>query len=472
MDIWPGVILLEFRHWFETSLGDELYKQKGIWMIPFADVDQDTVEGYYFDYGKHHTGGSISDLSKVQVGDKVADHSLNMTPYWTVSHVDEQKQIIYLDPIDPNPLKTGVGAGGKKIDKHDIKVLSGEYEDERTESILKQWKTGRIHDIPDVAYLLMGTVPLQFGPNGAQGGWYTSSDTHATRGGKKGMSPGEVQKQDANTLKNTFGFGVPEKALKGELNPRVWDDFVNGQVQDEHLEDTKLTGENFSDPKAMAKMVLEHPQPTIKRRNAEALIDMYQGHQRYRKEQHKLYQKPNYEYEKYKDQHKAMDDKWQKGDFSDPKILPLIHQTGLELSKVFVGNRPGMAGNYHDPYYFTKEKFINLAKDQGWDDVIEAYEKTPDRDNRQRVFDIYVDRKDKAKVFRMLDRETSAENIRNFLELIQSGLGYAEAVNYGKKNYDSLVKRAQAAPDGKWYAEKLITWLQTMRDHKPGLGID
>ena len=101
-------------------------------MIPFADIQKDPQEGYYFDWGSHHQGGSISNLSKINIGDKVADKSLNWTPYWTVSGVDEKKQIIYLTPIEPNPLVTGVGAGGKKLDDFDMSVFTGGLRKEKS----------------------------------------------------------------------------------------------------------------------------------------------------------------------------------------------------------------------------------------------------------------------------------------------------------------------------------------------------
>lgn len=85
-------MLLNFRQWMEIfDLGDEVFKARGVWMIPFADIQKDPQEGYYFDWGSHHQGGSISNLSKINIGDKVADKSLNWTPYWTVSGVDEKK---------------------------------------------------------------------------------------------------------------------------------------------------------------------------------------------------------------------------------------------------------------------------------------------------------------------------------------------------------------------------------------------
>jgi hypothetical protein len=404
---------MNFKNWLESDLGDALYSKKGIWMIPFKDVERDEIEGYYFNWSKHHSGGSISDLSKVNVGDKVADYALNWTAYWIVSGVDEKKGWVYLNPIEPNPMVTGVGAGGKKIDQWDMDVLSGKYETERVNDILATWKSGKAHGKQDVAYLLLGTVPLNFGPNGAQGGWYNTNDIRSNRGGQKGMDAKDIMKRDAEILKGQFGFDIPAKALSGELDTGVWTGFVSGQVDDENLDDTRLEGEDFKSAQACAKMVLTHREPAIKLRNVEKLLDLYANYAKYRADIKKVYKKQDYDYEKMKPELDALEEKWKSGHYTDGSILDLIHRTALKLSKIFV---TGQYGDYHDPYWHVKEKLIVFGAQQGWRDVLELYERTLDRDNRWRVYHAYEELKDIPKMLKMLSGEKTAENILRFLQ--------------------------------------------------------
>lgn len=463
----------EFRQWLEVNLGDELYKKKGIWMIPFADIEKDATEGYFFNYGTHHTGGSISDISKVQVGDKVSDHSLNWTPYWTVSGVNEDKQVIYLNPIEPNPLVTGVGAGGKKIDDFDTSVFDGSYEKKRVNDILKQWKSGQIDDIRDIAYLLLGTVPVNFGPNGSQGGWYAPTDTMSNRGGKKRMSAKEIMMKDASTIKNQFGFSVPANALNGTLDPRTWGEFVNGGTNDEEMNATRLEEEDFDNPKTIAKIILEHPQPSIKLRNVERLLDLYRGYHKYRAETKKIYSSDNFDNKQIED----LNEKWKNGRYTDKSILPIIHDVALKLSDIYFKNDK----KRFDAYWHSKEKLIETAGEQGWDDVISAYEQAASKTNRMNVFDIYLQRKDKNKIKEMLDRETSAEAINWMLEHClsrYSGFGYNDyegefektkstpsfPVQYIVKNYDSLIRKIKEASDAEWYGENALKLIKNTKE--------
>jgi hypothetical protein len=453
---------MNFKNWLETDLGDELFKNRGIWMIPFKDVQKDNIEGYYFDWGKHQKGGSISDLSKVNVGDKVADYSLNWTPYWTVSGVDEEKNWIYLNPIEPNPLLTGVGAGGKPINQHDIDVLSGTHETNRVNDILAKWKSGKAHNKSDVAYLLLGTVPSNFGPNGAQGGWYNSNDLHSNRGGQRGMSTSEIQKKDAEVLKNQFKFDIPTKALKGELDPGIWNDFVNGgHSREEDIDHTKLETEDFNNPQIMVKIILNHSEPSIKLRNVNKLMDAYHNYSKYRKDVKLLYNKYNYSNEKMSPELDLLEKKWKNGEYTNENILNLIHSTGLKLSKIFVEKQDE---NY-DPYWHVKEKFIVFAGQQGWKDVLEAYDKTSDRDNRNRVFDYYEKLGDERKMMEMLGRETTSENIHKFLQgLFKKDM--AAIYKYVEKHYDELLMKIENAIDKQWYAKPAKEFLETIRSYK------
>ena len=105
----PGDAFYQHLGEDKPQLGDRVFEHYGVWMYPFKKVKRDSVEGYYLDW--FDEPGSIHDISKVQAGDKIADRALNMTPYWEVSGIDPDKGRIYVNPIEPNPFVTGVGAG-------------------------------------------------------------------------------------------------------------------------------------------------------------------------------------------------------------------------------------------------------------------------------------------------------------------------------------------------------------------------
>lgn len=201
----------------EQKFLSEVEDKVGIWMHRFSDVRKDD-HGYFILKSDNPAG------SKMRVGDQLADHALNMTPYWSVSSVDGDR--VNLTPIGSNPLKTGVGAGGAKITKHDIDVYTGDYERKRVEKINEAIDSGNL-DIDTIKYILLGTVPLQFGPNGSQGGWYSPTDSYSNRGGRKGMQPREIMMADAQTLKD-HGIPVPVKALDGTMDPHDWGSWVEG----------------------------------------------------------------------------------------------------------------------------------------------------------------------------------------------------------------------------------------------------
>jgi len=215
---------------FEESTQDDLTKARerkqlseiqqaprgGTWMHRFSNVRKDD-NGFFILKSDNPAG------NKMSVGDLLSDHAMNMTPYWKIKNITGDR--IVLEPIGPNPFLTGVGAGGAKLDSYDIKVFTGEAEKERIEKIQQSLEDGTA-TLDDVVYLLDGTVPVNMGPNGAQGGWYTATDS-ANRGGRKGLKPKDIMVSDANKLKN-WGFTVPTKALSGEMKPENWNDWVNG----------------------------------------------------------------------------------------------------------------------------------------------------------------------------------------------------------------------------------------------------
>lgn len=194
----------------------EIQQAAGTWMHRFSNVRKDD-NGFFILKSDNPAG------NKMSIGDLLSDHAMNMTPYWKITNIVGDR--INLEPIGSNPFLTGVGAGGAKLDAYDIKVFTGAAEKERVERIQQSLEDGSA-TLDDVVYLLDGTVPVNMGPNGAQGGWYTATDS-ANRGGRKGLKPKDIMVGDANKLKN-WGFTVPTKALSGEMKPENWNDWVNG----------------------------------------------------------------------------------------------------------------------------------------------------------------------------------------------------------------------------------------------------
>ncbi len=390
---------------------------KNVWMIRFSDGKKDPVEGYYYDLGKltkpplNSFNASRGTIDDIHVGDKVSDYAANQTPYWEVNGVDPDKNRVYVTPIGDNPFVTGKGAGGKELDDHDFDVHSGKYEKERIDRILQNIQDKNYHDPSDVAYILLGTVPHNFGPNGAQGGWYNSQDLGSNRGGRKGMTAGQIQAADAQSLVR-LKFDVPPKALQSGLRPDVWNSFVSGSSTPTPYGDSgyddRLHGEDHRNPNAMAHHALTHPQKHIRARNANALVDYYNGRDR----------KPDVDREDWELQQKIAT-AYNDGHYKRKELEPLLRELALKLSqeKSPEYNRLG-----YDRHYDTRNVFINLAKREGWDDIVALFEKALDPENRRRVFDhhsgvgVSEDRPvDVRAMVRMLDHEQDAENMSQFL---------------------------------------------------------
>lgn len=195
----------------------KLQRAEGIWQHRFSNVRKDSSG--FFILKEDNDAGNL-----MQPGDKLADVAMNLTPYWVITTISGNK--INLNPIPPNPFATGVGAGGAKITDSDISVFTGDYERARVTKIRDLMNSGKA-TIDDIKYLLLGTVPVNMGPNGSQGGWYNPDDSYSNRGGRKGMRPEEIVVADAKRLKE-LGFPVPVKALNGEMSPYVWTQWVDG----------------------------------------------------------------------------------------------------------------------------------------------------------------------------------------------------------------------------------------------------
>ncbi len=205
----------------------KLFKATNQWRIPFKLFRIDPSGFWYLPV-------SSTALSEVmEPGQEISDRSMhgdNAPVYWIVEKIEDDK--VYVKPVGSNPFaKTGddgeiVGAGGKRIDEHDIDVLSGDYERNRLNQIKQKVLEGN-PTIDDISYALMGTCPLHFGPNGAQGGWYSAKDTRNNRGGRRGMSPEEVMRKDVEIISN-LGIRLPKKALSGEMGVSDWEEYVKG----------------------------------------------------------------------------------------------------------------------------------------------------------------------------------------------------------------------------------------------------
>jgi len=190
--------------------------------VSFSDVSRDET-GWWTDPGE------VLALLSARPGDGVGDSSDGAWPpriYWTVLSTGEHR--IDLAPTDLNPFTSGVGAGGKIIDSFDLQVASGENERKRLDGIRRKIADGSA-TIDDVTYALLGTVPMQMGPNGAQGGWYNPDDTRACRGARHALTTPQIVHEDAHAL-TRLGFSVPQGALTLPpiLDGHMWDQWVSG----------------------------------------------------------------------------------------------------------------------------------------------------------------------------------------------------------------------------------------------------
>lgn len=376
------------------ALGDRVFQHFGVWQYRFDRVKKDPVEGYYLDW--FDNPGSIHDISKVEIGDQVADQSLNMTPYWEISGTDEDKGRIYVTPLPDNPLTTGVRAGGHTFTEHDFEVYSGEYEQKRIDETLDVINQGIYTGPKDVAYILLGTVPVNMGPNGAQGGWYSLMDLRSNRGGQQGMTAQEIMMKDAQSLKK-LGLAVPQSSLDGTLPPEAFNHVVDGGLPYKHnfgdtskeeqlREMLKLEGEDWDNPQAMSNMILSHPQPGIKQRNWEELMRYYYG----------------------------LNDK------NKERIKPLIKQTIAGLAQEFHPKQKEISSRY-DPYEYIKQSAITFSLYEKWPDILALYENTIDTGNRGHVAESYGTLGMYDRVMEMEENEQDPQVLKKILYALYKG---------------------------------------------------
>lgn len=423
---------------------------------PFNRVKKDNVEGWYLDWAK--APGTIwfgavnsQDINDVQNGDSVADSQLNMTPYWKVTWVDPQAGRVYVDPVEPNPFISGVGAGGKQIDEHDYDVFSGEHEKKRTNQVLDDIRNGHVSDYRDVAYLLKGTVPTQMGPNGAQGGWYNAEDLRSNRGGQQGMTFQQIMMADAKALQK-LGFPVPPKALDGTMEPQVWQGMMSSSDMGyKKTEDAYFPGENWKDPYAASSFALNHPLPQVKFRNVKALINMLNPYPREeisqasREGNDALYDK--------------LREDFQTGKYERPDLQPFVHDIAKQIATL---EHPVQKRLNFDPYYLTKEQLILTAKKYGWQDILQLYETAFDPDNRRYVVDAYKDAGDVQSLLRMEKQEKNPEVLAKLLYALDN-LEYPAEQLLGNAKYQALTAPGQPNSADEYHRNELRTTINGIK---------
>jgi len=324
----------------------------GAWMHPFAQVHKDE-DGFFILKSENPAG------NKIRIGDLISDYAINLNPYWSVKSIKGNR--INLEPIGQNPFKTGVGAGGAKITSYDIDIFSGKYEEERRAKALASLNSGNA-DIDDVKYLLLGTVPTQMGPNGAQGGWYNPSDTYSNRGGKLRLSSQQIIQQDAQQLKD-WGFKVPKKALDGTIDKNVWSNWIEGNPTARELEEYE-TEEDSEEINNLKKQILESKDRRFPRIAIEKLLKLIKD-----------------------------------GEQSDDILLEIINDGG-------------------SPDYYTNEKIIYYYNNNKNIDAIRlCIEKLPDEDNKSLCY-MKLAELDPSSIEDLLKIESSMKGLyRGFSEL-------------------------------------------------------
>jgi hypothetical protein len=211
------------RESLPRELATAYYEQTSSWMHRFSDVRSDK-KGFFILHDDN------PDAWRMKKGDLLQDVALNQDPYWIVVDNDRfGEKRVDIDPFGNNPFLTGVGAGGAKIYPEDMKVLTGDYDIERIELIRDFIREGKATSIDQVSYMLLGTVPTNFGPNGPQGGWYNAGDSFSNRAGRQGIRGQDVVIADAKILIHN-GFFVSEYALSGAISAYQWTKFVESPV--------------------------------------------------------------------------------------------------------------------------------------------------------------------------------------------------------------------------------------------------
>ncbi len=202
----------------------------GLVQIPFQMFKQNDDGRFYINWDDAWSASAL------KPGDQIADDQLNLSPYWEVEdNIEpapeglgdlveegmEQEGRVYVKPIGTNPYLTGRGADDRQLYQDDFDVAQGKVEEKallsKIEYIFESFENEIPISLDSVAYLLLGTVPLHFGPAGAQGGWYRPYEKDHTIGGILDLPQREVIKRDIETIAG-LGIQLPQIFLENKDN--------------------------------------------------------------------------------------------------------------------------------------------------------------------------------------------------------------------------------------------------------------
>ncbi len=373
---WPKTQMQLRRIEKETEAG---------WRIGFENVVKAEDGRYYIP----HSVEPISAMMKK--GDPVSDDSLNRTIYWIVESVDDGNGVTWVKPTAENPFLTGVGAGGARFTQHDSDVLSGKYENERIQDIKDQMQSGKI-DLSELQYILLGNIPLHFGPNGSQGGWYSSRSLSSNRGGRKGVSsPSDIVMLDAHTIQQlareyNLPISVPVAALSDDMKPEDWDSYIAGN--------SLIDAENYIDD-VDAYM-----------NNYSRFYDFIEGDVlENRRHRLKLYNDINYINEYYNNKQQEVDEIISELSTLSPKEIELKH-------KKFI-NKNGLSN--------LSPNYLQNVKQEIEDDRNDRINMYNNRIRTKRLYDVEgEDSTDPESVRKMIysrDKRVQRRNIKNLVNL-------------------------------------------------------
>lgn len=437
-----------------------VYRARGFWMYPFGKVKQRSGDGWFIDWLSEPEGIPIDE---VEAGHNVADWSLRETVYWVVRDVDVDRGLIWLDPTDDNPFITGTGAGGKVLDDWDWKALTGEAHKEGVNRALRWVESGCKARYDVFTKLLKGVVPTQFGPNGAQGGWYNVDD-RSNVGSREGMTLSEIVAWDAHALAR-LGLDVPAAALRGEVDPDIWTRFVDGSDETTgKMRQTLLEGEDWDDPEVAVQFVLEHPVSSIKLRNWDALVDLWRPTPRPLIERATFpsrWEDPAW-VARYERVGKEIEDRWRAGEFVRHDLDSVVRRLATTVSKL--KNEQCQRSMDFDPYYMLKERAINLAARENWPEVLRAHESNFDPTNRKYVAWGWKELGDDAALVRMEARETHPEPLAAILSALEDlGVDPLSLADRSPERYGRILALADDESSAAYHAKDLAQFLDSRR---------
>lgn len=455
----------------DDDFQEKVRRKRGHWMYPFAQVKQEPGEGWFIDWLANPEGIPID---KVEIGDPVADWSLHEIVYWTVRDIDVDGGRIWLDPTDENPFITGVGAGGAVLTQYDWDVLTGAAHKRSVDMALRMVESGCRARYDMFQKLLKGIVATQFGPNGAQGGWYAPSDTSCV-GSRQGMSAEEIVAWDAHALKR-LGFDVPTLALRGKLDPYAWTQFVEGSDDiNLKMRQTLLEGEDWDDVDAVIRFIFEHPVASIKQRNWNALLELWEPYYRRIVERETAPARWDDQdwVETYKRLQEQTEARWQAGELVRHDLEPIVRRTAAEIARL--RNARCEQGLDFDPYYLLKEKAMTLGGRKGWPEVVMAHEQNFDPSNRKYAAWAWKEIGENAEsaelvtearnaLLRMESAETHPEALGGILHSLEDlGVDPLSVVDVSPERYAEAVSTAGDGSATGYHANELKNLIESLR---------